>query len=142
MQFTRTTELGLRLAMILAAAAATGDRVTVGRIAARLGTSERQITDVVAALAQHGVVDGRRGRGGGIALTEHGHTIDIGVLARSLDATADVADCPGHGPSCTACGLRRLLTAAREAAYRELDGHTLAELAASPTARPLQLRAR
>ena len=131
MQLTRFTDLGLRAMMLLAAGEADGQRVTTGSIAAGANASENHIAKAVSRLADLGMVHARRGRTGGLALTEEGRQASVGWLVRRLEGDREVIECGGENPCplIPACRLRRALADAKEAFYRELDRYTVSDLA-------------
>ena len=131
MQLTRFTDLGLRAMMLLAAGEADGQRVTTGSIAAGANASENHIAKAVSRLADLGMVHARRGRTGGLALTDAGRQASIGWLVRRLEGNREVIECGGENPCplIPACRLRRALAEAKEAFYRELDRYTVSDLA-------------
>ena len=79
------------------------------------------------------MVNAKRGRVGGLSLTEDGRTVSLGWLVRRLEGDAEVIDCAGDRPCplIAGCRLRRVLAEAKEAFYRELDNHTLQDLTGS-----------
>ena len=131
MQLTRFTDLGLRAMMLLAAGEADDQRVTTGSIAAGANASENHIAKAVSRLADLGMVHARRGRTGGLALTEEGRRASVGWLVRRLEGDREVIECGGENPCplIPACRLRRALADAKEAFYRELDRYTVSDLA-------------
>ncbi|KMO77199.1 transcriptional regulator [Mycolicibacterium chubuense] len=134
MQLTRFTDLGLRAMMLLAAGEAEGRRVTTRSIASGANASEHHIAKAVSRLADLGMVSARRGRIGGLELTEQGRVASIGGLVRSLEGDREVIECGGERPCplVPACRLRRALAEAKEAFYAELDRYTVADLTRSP----------
>lgn len=130
MQLTRFTDLGLRAMMLLAAGEADDRRVTTRSIAVGAHASENHVAKAVARLAELGMVSTQRGRLGGLTLTEAGRTASLGRLVRNLEGDREVIDCDGADPCplVSACRLRRALADAKEAFYRELDRHTIADL--------------
>lgn len=135
MQLTRFTDLGLRAVMLLAAGEADGRRVTTGSIAAGANASENHIAKAVARLSDLGLVSARRGRVGGLSLTDEGRNASIGWLVRRLEGDREVVECGGSAPCplVPACRLRRALADAKEAFYRELDHYTVNDLARGAT---------
>ncbi|MCF6391006.1 Rrf2 family transcriptional regulator [Mycobacterium sp. MBM] len=134
MHLTRFTDLGLRTMMLLAAGDAAERRITTRTIAVGADASEHHIAKAVARLVDLGMVNSRRGRVGGLTLTDAGRTVSLGWLVRRLEGDAEVIDCDGGANPCpliAGCRLRRVLAEAKEAFYRELDNHTLADLAGS-----------
>ncbi|PQD98491.1 transcriptional regulator [Mycobacterium sp. EPG1] len=134
MQLTRFTDLGLRAMMLLAAGESADKRVTTGQIAASAGASENHIAKAVSRLVELGLVEARRGRIGGLSLTDEGRAASVGRLVRELEGDREVVDCQGLTtcPLIAACRLRHALAQAKEAFYRELDRYTVADLARSP----------
>src|SRR4051794_33597811 len=109
MHLTRFTDLGLRAMMLLAAADSDGRRITTRTIATGADASEHHIAKAVARLAELGMVNARRGRVGGLELTEAGRHASVGWLVRRLEGDAEVIDCAGHSRPCPlipACRLR------------------------------------
>lgn len=133
MQLTRFTDLGLRAMMLLAAGESREQRITTRGIAVAAGASENHIAKAVSRLAELGLVHTRRGRGGGLQLTDAGRRVSVGRLVRQLERDREVIDCDGDSPCplLPACRLRRAMAAAKEAFYAELDRHTITELAGS-----------
>lgn len=127
---TRFTDLGLRTLMLLASAESTGRRVTTRTIAVGANASEHHVAKAVSRLAELGMVHARRGRVGGVVLTDAGRTASIGALVRELEGDREVIECAGDNPCplIAACRLRRALAEAKEAFYRELDRYTVTDL--------------
>ncbi|MGW0119951.1 RrF2 family transcriptional regulator [Streptomyces sp. NPDC003327] len=134
MRLTKFTDLALRAVMRLAVA--TDDEpVTTRAVAEEMAVPYTHMAKVVTRLQHLGVVEARRGRGGGLALTETGRRSSIGWLIRSLEGEEEVAACDGDSPCPlrTGCRLRGALRQAQEAFYRSLDPLTVTELVGSPT---------
>lgn len=132
MQLTQFTDLGLRVVMYLAAAPADSTPRTK-IVAEQLHISYAHTTKVVARLSELGVVTTRRGRGGGLAITELGRVATIGWLTRQLEGDGETVECEGTKPCPlrNGCRLRKALREAQEAFYRSLDGVTVDDLARS-----------
>jgi len=130
MQLTRFTDLGLRTMMLLASGDSAGRRVTIRTVATAAGASEHHIAKAVARLVELDMVAARRGRIGGLSLTDTGRTVSVGWLVRRLEGDAEVVECVGAAPCplLLGCRLRRALADAKEAFYRELDRHTVDDL--------------
>ena len=132
MQLTQVTDLGLRVVMHLAASPA--DYVPRTKLVAeQLHLSYAHTKKVVSRLSELGVVTTRRGRGGGLDITELGRTATIGWLARQLEGDEEVVDCEGSNPCPLrhGCTLRKALRDAQEAFYSTLDDITVADLTTS-----------
>ncbi len=135
MRLLRSTDLALRVLMRLAVADATP---TTRQVAADMEVPYTHAAKVVAELQHLGLVDARRGRGGGLALTERGRTASVGAVVRTFEGDGDVVDCEGTQgtPACplrSGCRLRGALRGAQEAFFAALDSVTIGELVAEPT---------
>ncbi|MGW5656168.1 RrF2 family transcriptional regulator [Streptomyces humi] len=134
MRLLRSTDLALRLLMRLAVAE--GTTPTTREVAGDMDVPYTHAAKVVAELQHLGLVDARRGRGGGLTLTERGRTASVGALVRTFEGEGDVVDCEGGDRPCplsSACRLRGALRRAQEAFYAALDPVTVADMVAEPT---------
>ncbi|WP_416962309.1 RrF2 family transcriptional regulator [Streptomyces sp. Agncl-13] len=133
MRLTRFTDLALRVLMRLGVEES--DVPTTRQVAAAMDVPYTHAAKAVARLQRLGLIDARRGRGGGLALTAAGRTASIGGLVRELEGSGDVVDCEGATPCPlrSACRLRSALRQAQEAFFTSLDPLTLADLVRSPT---------
>lgn len=133
MQLTRFTDLGLRVVMRLAVID-TGEAPSTRQIADELNIPYTHAAKVATRLADLGVVSARRGRGGGLSITELGRTATIGWLARRLEGPGEVVQCEGDAPCPlrSNCRLRAQLRRAQEAFFAALDELTIAELTQPP----------
>ncbi|MCQ8774244.1 RrF2 family transcriptional regulator [Streptomyces telluris] len=133
MRLTKSTDIALRIAMRLAV---TGDdSPTTREVAEAVGVPYTHAAKVVSRMQHLGVVEARRGRGGGLTLTTAGRTGSVGRLVRELEGTGDVVGCEDD-PPCplrAACRLRGALRNAQEAFYASLDPLTVEELTGPPT---------
>ncbi|WP_072691426.1 RrF2 family transcriptional regulator [Rhodococcus marinonascens] len=134
MQLTQFTDLGLRLVMRLAVAG-DGERPGSRAIAQELSVSYTHTAKVIARLGELGIVDARRGRGGGLSITELGRTASVGWLVRRLEGEAEVVDCDGAHPCPlrSGCLLRSALRRAQDAFFESLDSITIEDLTSAPT---------
>ncbi|MFD7996040.1 RrF2 family transcriptional regulator [Streptomyces mexicanus] len=133
MRLLRSTDMALRVLMRLAVAGETSP--TTREVAADMGVPYTHAAKVVAELQHRGLVQTRRGRGGGLSLTEAGRGASVGGIVRALEGEGDVADCEGATP-CPLnadCRLRGALRRAQEAFYATLDPLTVADMVAPPT---------
>ncbi|MGF0319124.1 RrF2 family transcriptional regulator [Nocardia fluminea] len=134
MQLTRFTDLGLRVVMRLAV---TGDSDRPGsrEVADELAVSYAHMAKVITRLAELGIVDARRGRRGGLAITELGRTASVGWLVRRLEGEGEVVECDGTNPCPlrASCLLRSALRSAQEAFFTSLDSLTIEDLTRTPT---------
>ncbi|WAL95148.1 RrF2 family transcriptional regulator [Streptomyces sp. Je 1-369] len=135
MRLMRSTDLALRTLMRLAVVDGADDTPTTREVAADMAVPYTHETKVVAELQKMGLLEARRGRGGGLALTEAGRRASVGAVVRSFEGTGDVVDCESGMPCPlnSACRLRDALRKAQEAFYASLDPLTVADMVASPT---------
>ncbi|MEV0302533.1 RrF2 family transcriptional regulator [Streptomyces prasinus] len=140
MRLLRSTDLALRVLMRLVVAAE-GTNPTTRDVAEAMGVPYTHAAKVVAELQHRELLTARRGRGGGLTLTERGRTASVGALVRAFEGEGDVVDCDGAAASGTgtpcplrsACRLRGALRRAQEAFFASLDPLTVADLAEGPT---------
>jgi Rrf2 family nitric oxide-sensitive transcriptional repressor len=134
MRLTAFTDIGLRIVMRLAVAHR-DELMTTRTVADQLAVPYTHAAKAVARLSELGLVEARRGRGGGLQLTERGREASVGRVVRDLEGAGDVVGCEDT-PPCplrAACRLRGALRTAQEAFYASLDSVTVASLVAAPT---------
>ncbi|MFE9770366.1 RrF2 family transcriptional regulator [Streptomyces sp. NPDC005931] len=136
MRLLRSTDLALRLLMRLAVAG--HSHPTTREVAEAMAVPYTHAAKVVAELQHMGLLTARRGRGGGLALTEKGRTASVGALVRAFEGEDDVVDCEGTPtnapcPLSPACRLRGALRRAQEAFFASLDPVTVSDIVADPT---------
>nr|WSX49845.1 Rrf2 family transcriptional regulator [Streptomyces sp. NBC_00974] len=136
MRLTRFTDLALRVLMRLAIEETReSDLPTTRDVAATMEVPYTHTAKAVAKLQHLGLVEARRGRGGGLTLTAAGRAASVGAVIRELEGAGDVVDCDGATPCPLrgACVLRGALRRAQEAFFASLDPLTVNELVAAPT---------
>jgi len=131
MRLTAFTDFGLRVLMRLAGAP---DRTfTTDEIATEFNISRHHLAKAVGALSAAGVIESRRGLGGGLSLARAPELISIGEIVRLLESGQALVECfRADGGACALtpqCRLKARLFSARSAFLRELDAVTLAECA-------------
>ncbi|MFJ6663976.1 RrF2 family transcriptional regulator [Streptomyces sp. NPDC091383] len=133
MRLLRSTDLALRILMRLAVS--TDDTPATRKVAEDMGVPYTHAAKVVAELQHLGLVDARRGRGGGLALTERGRTASVGAVVRTFEGDDEVVECEGATPCPlrSDCRLRGALRRAQEAFYASLDPITLDQIVKDPT---------
>lgn len=134
MRLTKATDVALRIAMRLAVLDEES-APTTREVADAVVVPYSHAAKVVTRLQRLGVVETRRGRGGGLVLTQAGRTGSLGRLVRDLEGVGDVVGCE-EDPPCPlrgACRLREALRTAQEAFYATLDPIAIEDLAAAPT---------
>lgn len=133
MRLTKSTDLALRVVMSLTVLGE--EPSTVRDIADGMRVPHSHLAKVVAQLQHLGLIETRRGRGGGLTITAAGRRQSVGGLVRELEGEGDVVECEGTTPCPLngACRLRAALRRAQEAFYASLDPLTVEELTRSPT---------
>ncbi|MEY9213821.1 Rrf2 family transcriptional regulator [Thermobifida halotolerans] len=137
MRLTVFTDLSLRIVMRLAVAEE--EALTTRSVAAMMAVPYTHAAKAVARLSEMGLVEARRGRGGGLRLTRAGFSATVGSIVRELEGAGDVVGCEDD-PPCPlreACRLRGELRRAQEAFFAALDEVTVESLVASPTGKIL-----
>ena len=96
------------------------------------GISKHHLVRVVQTLAQHGYLDVRPGRTGGLALSRAPHDINVGRVLRVAEPDYHLVECferdKNTCPIAPACGLKGVLYEAREAFLSVLEKYTLADV--------------
>ncbi|MFI0790404.1 RrF2 family transcriptional regulator [Streptomyces lydicus] len=134
MRLTKFTDLGLRAVMRLAVTEQ-AEPLTTREVAEAMDVPYAHMAKAVTRLQHLGVLEARRGRGGGLELTGLGRQASVGWLVRELEGVEEVVACDGD-PPCPlrgACRLRGALREAQEAFYATLDPLTVADLVTPPT---------
>ncbi|GAA2845863.1 nitric oxide-sensing transcriptional repressor NsrR [Streptosporangium fragile] len=134
MRLTKFTDLALRVTMRLAVTAP-GTVLTTKEVAEAMAIPYTHTAKAISRLQHLGVVDARRGRGGGLELTGFGRGASLGWLVRELEGEEEVVTCEGDTPCPlrAACSLRGALRRAQQAFYASLDPLTVNDLVTSPT---------
>ncbi|MFI0348921.1 RrF2 family transcriptional regulator [Actinomadura sp. 9N407] len=133
MRLTKFTDLALRVSMRLAVLDE-GETPTSRQVAEAVGAPYTHVAKVVSRLQRMGVLEARRGRGGGLVLTGRGLDASVGWMVRELEGHGDVVGCEDL-PPCplrSACRLRMALQTAQEAFYQVLDPMTVRDLVDGP----------
>ena len=132
MHLTAFSDYTLRVLMFLAL-----DRsrlATIPEIAEAYGISRNHLMKVVHRLAQAGLVESVRGKGGGIRLARAPESIRIGEVVRATEGDGAIVECLSGDPDACRiagpCRLAGILVEAFDALYASLDRHTLADLTA------------
>ncbi|MDP9847110.1 RrF2 family transcriptional regulator [Streptosporangium lutulentum] len=134
MRLTKFTDLALRVTMRLAVMEQ-GSTLTTRQVAEAMAVPYTHTAKTIARLQHLGVVEARRGHGGGLELTGFGRTASLGWLVRELEGEEEVVVCEGETPCPlrAACRLRGALRDAQQAFYASMDPITIDDLVASPT---------
>ena len=129
MRLTAFTDFGLRALMRMASDA---DRAwNTGEMADEFGISRHHLTKTIATLANAGIVETKRGGGGGARLACPAGEIKLGHVVRLLERDQALVECfQTEGNACTitpVCRLKGFLSRAETAFLDALDDHTLAD---------------
>jgi Rrf2 family nitric oxide-sensitive transcriptional repressor len=130
MRLTMHTDYALRVLMALAVA---GDRLmTIEDLSRRHKVSRNHLMKVAQSLVALGLVNGVRGRNGGLSLAQSASSIRMGAVVRALETDQQLVACLGdEAATCVfngACRLTGMFGKALEAFFHELDTLTLADL--------------
>jgi len=137
MRLTSFTDFGLRALMRMAGEP---DRAhSTAEIAAEFGISRNHLTKAIQALAAAGIVETRRGVGGGAVLAQSPDRLRVGEIVAVLEERSALVECfQRDGGACVitpTCRLKGMLAAARARFLDDLNAHTLADCAL-PAAAP------
>jgi Rrf2 family nitric oxide-sensitive transcriptional repressor len=139
MRLAEYTDYTLRVLMYCAARPQ--QLVTIGELAERHGVSKNHLMKIVNDLARQGVLETTRGRGGGLRLLADPATLRVGDVVRAAETDFRLVECFDAGVNecllSPSCRLKHLFDSALRAFLKELDGATLADLAAPVAAKPL-----
>ncbi|WP_042392215.1 RrF2 family transcriptional regulator [Streptacidiphilus carbonis] len=134
MRLTKATDIALRIAMYLAVRPPEQEEPTTRTVADAMGVPYSHTAKLVARLRALGVVETRRGVGGGLRITAVGRDTSLGRLVRELEGVGDVVGCE-DSPPCplrNECRLRGALRHAQDAFYAALDPLTIDDLVSGP----------
>ncbi|MEJ6581023.1 MAG: Rrf2 family transcriptional regulator [Akkermansiaceae bacterium] len=110
--------------------------VTTREIAEAYDLSINHIAKVCQDLIRHGLLEGQRGRGGGVRLAKPADKIRLGDVIYLGESKPVIIDChTGIGGQCKiapACRLKGVFAKAQRAFLNELNAHTLADMVAQP----------
>ncbi len=129
MQLTLYTDYAMRTLIYLGARP--DQTVSVAEISESFGISTNHLAKVAKMLVRDGLLEGRRGRDGGLRLACAPEDICVGTLVRATEEhnllecfEPKTSTCPltGH------CRLERAMHEARAAFFAVLDGYTLADM--------------
>lgn len=131
MRLTSFTDYGLRMLMRMAS---TSDRsFSTADLATEFGLSRNHLAKVMQRLAQAGLVETRRGGGGGAALARPASEIRLGTVVRLLEEGQPLVECmSADGGACALdghCRLKARLRSAERAFFADMDQSTLADIA-------------
>ncbi|MFN3240030.1 MAG: RrF2 family transcriptional regulator [Planctomycetota bacterium] len=130
MQLSKFSDYSLRVLMYVGLR---GEQASpVREIAGAFDVSTHHLTKVAHKLVELGLLQARRGRGGGLVLAVPAEQIVVGEVVRATE-NLDLVECMADGGACVlagGCRLQRALARARDAFLAELDLVGLDELLA------------
>lgn len=130
MQLTLYTDYSIRVLLYLAAKPESPSTIT--EIADSFGISRNHLVKVVHNLATKDFIRTTRGKKGGIVLERPPESISLGQLVRQTEPDFRIVECMGDVRSTCpieeVCGLKGVLTMARDAFLKTLDRFTLADI--------------
>ena len=131
MRLTSFTDYGLR--MLMRMASAPEQAFSTADLAKEFNLSRNHLSKIMQRLSQAGVVETRRGGGGGALLAKAPVEIRLGSVVRLLEQDHPLVECFALGQNtCTLdgrCGLKARLRSAEASFLADLDQSTLADIA-------------
>jgi Rrf2 family protein len=132
---TMKTRYALK-ALCLLAATPPGEPVLIADIAAKEGIPRKFLELILAELKQHGILQSRKGRGGGYLLAKKPEAISLASILRVLDGPIAPVPCLSRTAyqrcaECrdeATCGVRLVLKEAHDASVSVLEKTTLADM--------------
>lgn len=113
-----------------------GELLLTSDLAERDATPRKFLEAILRELRQHGIVDSKKGRGGGYALREPAFRITLARIIRAVDGPLAPVPCLSRSayrrcaecPNEQTCGVRLVLADLHESTLAVLEGTTLADL--------------
>ena len=132
---SRKAKYGLKALLALAEAGGR-DPVLVSTVASRDALPKKFLEAILLELKRHGLVDSKKGKGGGYFLRRSPREITFGDVIRALDGPLAAVPCVSetayaHCVECVdepSCGVRLAMKEVRDATARILDRTTLADV--------------
>lgn len=114
--------------------------ILIADLATEEGIPKKFLEFILLELKQHGMLQSKKGKGGGYLLAHHPEEISAGRVIRALDGGLAQVPCVGDDravpcPECregSSCRIRALMNEVNEATTHILDAATLDQLARSP----------
>lgn len=143
MRLSLHTDYALRVLMFLAAEER---QASVDEIARAYGISHNHLVKVARRLGELGLVEAKRGRGGGISLAQAPDAINVGGVVRAMESLGGFVECfdaiENGCPVAGVCGLQGALGLALGDFLKRLDTYVLADLVPRKAAFVRRLEAR
>lgn len=131
MQLTRQTEYAVRT-LIELANAPQGVMLHSSTIAKKLNLPEMFLKKTIQFLVQAGLVETRRGMGGGMRLAVPPHTVTLADILTAIEGKLSINPCLEGAYHCenqSVCPVRKVLQRTQGSILNELSKETLADLA-------------
>ena len=133
MKLTHFTNYALRILQFAALRAP--DHVRMEDVARAHGISRHHLLKAANMLAQHGLLTVVRGRGGGVRLARDPESITVAEVVQLTEGPIELVECfnaqTNTCPLIGVCKLSAALQSATRAFMAELDGVTIADIAAN-----------
>jgi len=137
MRLMSFTDYGLR--MLMRMASEPGRVFSTAELSGEFGLPRNHLIKIIQRLSRGGLVETRRGSGGGAVMARDPDTIRIGDVVRLLEEGQAMVQCFSAGNGlCTiesCCRLKVRLRSAETAFLNELNRSTLADIAFAPSER-------
>ena len=131
MRLTSFTDYGLR--MLMRMATTPGRAFSSLELAEEFGVPRNHLSKIMQRLARAGLIETRRGSGGGATLALPAEDIRLGTVVRHLEEGQALVECfAADGGACSIeerCRLKVRLRSAEQAFLADLDRSTLADIA-------------
>ncbi len=138
MQLTRFTDYALRV--LIYAGLNAERKITITELAERYQIPKNHLLKVVHQLTKEGLLDSKRGRGGGLTVGKSLQSITVGHVVRRFEPRLNLIEC--DKPRCVlsvGCVLKRVLEEGVQAFLNVLDRYTIADLIRDPDRMKQQL---
>jgi Rrf2 family transcriptional regulator, nitric oxide-sensitive transcriptional repressor len=137
MRLTSFTDYGLR--MLMRMASEPGRVFSTAELAEEFGLPRNHLIKIIQRLSRGGLVETRRGIGGGATMARDPGAVRVGDVVGLLEEGQAMVQCfAAGGADCSiesCCRLKVRLRAAEAAFLNELNRSTLADIALAPTDR-------
>ncbi len=132
---SRKSKYGLKALLTLAREGSRGP-ILISELAERDAIPKKFLEAILLELKRHGVVDSRKGKGGGYFLRRKPEEITFGAVIRVLEGPLAAVPCVSQTAymkcaECvdeTSCGVRVAMKEVRDATAKILDNTTLADI--------------
>lgn len=127
MQLTRFTDYALRV--LIYAGLNAERKITIGELAEKYKIPKNHLLKVVHQLTKEGLLNSKRGRGGGLTVGKSLKSITVGYVVRRFEPRLNLVEC--NKPRCVlsvGCVLKQVLEEGVQEFLNVLDRYTIADL--------------